>query len=101
MFGTRRVGPDLSREGGRRANDWHAVHFFQPTMVSTDSPMPAYPWFFDGSPDRPNKRGLAIMTYVHGLTGRRLSVLRAYEPRSRPRSSAKGPTTGRQGKDPP
>ena len=30
MFGTRRVGPDLSREGGRRSNDWHAVHFFQP-----------------------------------------------------------------------
>ena len=30
MFGTRRVGPDLSREGGRRSNDWHAVHFWQP-----------------------------------------------------------------------
>ena len=29
MFGTRRVGPDLSREGGRPANDWHAVHFFR------------------------------------------------------------------------
>lgn len=47
MFGTRRVGPDLSREGGRRSNDWHAVHFFQPTMVSTGSPMPAYPWLYD------------------------------------------------------
>ena len=34
MFGTRRVGPDLSREGGRRSNDWHAVHFFQPTTLS-------------------------------------------------------------------
>lgn len=67
MFGTRRVGPDLSREGGRRANDWHAVHFFEPTMVSTDSPMPAYPWFFDGSPDKPNKRGLALITYVQWL----------------------------------
>ena len=67
MFGTRRVGPDLSREGGRRANDWHAVHFFQPTMVSTDSPMPEYPWFFDGAPDKPNRRGLALMTYVQWL----------------------------------
>ncbi len=27
MFGTRRVGPDLSREGGRRANDWHSCAF--------------------------------------------------------------------------
>jgi len=67
MFGTRRVGPDLSREGGRRSNDWHAVHFFQPTMVSARSPMPSYSWFFDGSPDQPNKRGLAMITYVQWL----------------------------------
>lgn len=67
MFGTRRVGPDLSREGGRRSNDWHAVHFFQPTDLSDRSPMPSYPWFFDGSPDKPNARGLAIMTYIQWL----------------------------------
>jgi len=67
MFGTRRVGPDLSREGGRRSNDWHAVHFFQPTLVSTDSPMPNYSWLFDGSPDAPNQRGLALITYVQWL----------------------------------
>jgi cbb3-type cytochrome c oxidase subunit II len=67
MFGTRRVGPDLSREGGRHANDWHAVHFFHPKSVSADSPMPDYPWFFDGAPDKPNRRGLALMTYVQWL----------------------------------
>lgn len=67
LFGTRRVGPDLSREGGRRGNDWHAVHFYEPTIVSNKSPMPRYPWFFDGSPDKPNRRGLAIMTYVQWL----------------------------------
>jgi hypothetical protein len=67
MFGTRRVGPDLCREGGRRSNDWHAVHFFKPTMVSSGSPMPEYPWFFSGAPDKPNRRGLALMTYVQWL----------------------------------
>ena len=67
LFGTRRVGPDLSREGGRRGNDWHAVHFYKPQTVSTDSPMPEYPWFFDGRPDKPNRRGLAIITYVQWL----------------------------------
>lgn len=67
LFGTRRVGPDLSREGGRRGNDWHAVHFHHPRTVSSGSPMPAYPWFFDGAPDKPNRRGLAIMTYVQWL----------------------------------
>lgn len=67
LFGTRRVGPDLSREGGRRANDWHAVHFFDPASVSTGSPMPKYPWLFDGSPDKPNRRGLALIVYVQWL----------------------------------
>lgn len=67
LFGTRRVGPDLSREGGRRGNDWHAVHFYKPTTVSNNSPMPEYPWFFDGSPDKPNRRGLALITYVQWL----------------------------------
>ncbi|MFM2096298.1 MAG: hypothetical protein RIS70_3422 [Planctomycetota bacterium] len=67
MFGTRRVGPDLSRQAGRHGNDWHAVHFFKPKLVSADSPMPEYPWFFDGAPDRPNKRALALMTYVQWL----------------------------------
>lgn len=50
MFGTRRVGPDLSREGGRRGNDWHAVHFYDPPATSKRSPMPRYPWFFDELP---------------------------------------------------
>ncbi len=67
MFGTRRVGPDLSREGGRRSNDWHAVHFYRPLDLSEGSPMPEYPWFFEGSPDKPNAKGLAIMTYVQWL----------------------------------
>ena len=67
LFGTRRVGPDLSREGGRRSNDWHAVHFFQPASLSPRSPMPEYPWFYDGDADHPNERGLALMTYVQWL----------------------------------
>jgi cytochrome c oxidase cbb3-type subunit II len=67
MFGTRRVGPDLSREGGRRSNDWHAVHFFKPDTLSEGSPMPEYRWLFDGSPEAPSKRGLALITYVQWL----------------------------------
>lgn len=67
MFGTRRVGPDLSREGGRRSNDWQAVHFFRPKDLSHNSPMPDYPWFFEGEATKPNERGLAIMTYVQWL----------------------------------
>ncbi len=67
LWGTRRVGPDLIREGGRRGNDWHAVHLFEPERLSQDSPMPSYPWFFDGSPDKPTKRGFAVLTYIQWL----------------------------------
>lgn len=68
LFGTRRVGPDLSREGGRRSNDWHAAHFVNPPLLSPHSPMPRYTWFFDdGDAQKPNDRGLAIMAYVQWL----------------------------------
>ena len=67
MFGTRRVGPDLSREGLRHSNDWHAVHFHRPKDTSPQSVMPEYPWLFDGNPGRPNQRGLALITYMQWL----------------------------------
>jgi cytochrome c oxidase cbb3-type subunit 2 len=66
LFGTRRVGPDLSREAARRSNDWHIAHFHKPTAVVPTSVMPSYPWFFDAD-GYPNKRGMAIVTYVQWL----------------------------------
>ncbi len=66
MMGTRRVGPDLFREAGRRPNDWHMAHFFKPTNVVPSSVMPEFTWFFDNH-QRPNKKGLAIVTYVNWL----------------------------------
>ena len=65
LFGTRRVGPDLSRESGRHSNDWHTAHFYEPTNVVPTSVMPAFRWFYDGQV--PNERGLAIITYVQWL----------------------------------
>lgn len=67
LFGTRRVGPDLTREGGRRSNDWHAAHFFRPRDTSPLSVMPEYPWFFDGDPGHPNQRGFGIILYMQWL----------------------------------
>ncbi len=66
LFGTRRVGPDLAREGGRRSNDWHLAHFYQPTSVVPTSVMPSYRWFYDED-GYPNKQGLAILAYVQSL----------------------------------
>lgn len=67
LFGTRRVGPDLTREGGRRSNDWHATHFFQPRWTSPRSVMPEYPWLFDGDAGQPNERGLGLIVYMQFL----------------------------------
>lgn len=76
LFGTRRVGPDLIRESGRRGNDWHVAHFYDPTLVSPQSVMPRYSWFFDG--EKPNKKGIAMVTYMQWLgswaTPERLAV---------------------------
>lgn len=47
LFGTRRVGPDLSRESGKRPNDWHFAHLFNPKSVEPQSIMPVFPWYFD------------------------------------------------------
>lgn len=66
LFGTRRVGPDLSREAGRRSNDWHVAHFHKPTSVVPSSVMPVYPWFFDAD-GYPNRDGMAIIAYVQWL----------------------------------
>jgi cbb3-type cytochrome c oxidase subunit II len=46
LWGTRRVGPDLTHEGGLRSNDWHVAHFADPKSTSPGSVMPRYPWFF-------------------------------------------------------
>jgi len=66
LFGTRRVGPDLIREGGRRSNDWHFAHFRNPNDVVPESVMPSYGWFFDED-GKPNDRGWAITAYVQWL----------------------------------
>lgn len=46
LWGTRRVGPDLTYEGGRRSNDWHVAHFFNPRSTSPGSVMARYDFYF-------------------------------------------------------
>jgi len=47
LFGTRRVGPHLSRESGKHTNDWHFAHLYNPKSVEPQSVMPVYSWYFD------------------------------------------------------
>jgi cytochrome c oxidase cbb3-type subunit I/II len=42
QWGSKRTGPDLAREGGKRNDIWHYNHMWQPTSTSEGSLMPAY-----------------------------------------------------------
>ena len=44
LWGSKRTGPDLAREGGKRNNKWHYEHLIRPKDISPGSLMPAYPW---------------------------------------------------------
>lgn len=44
QWGSRRIGPDLARIGGKYSDAWHARHFTAPRGVVPESLMPAYPW---------------------------------------------------------
>ncbi len=67
LWGTRRIGPDLVRRGGKQSNDWHVAHFWNPPDVSAVSVMPSYPWFYEEDGLTPNKTGLSIIAYVQWL----------------------------------
>lgn len=67
LWGTRRIGPDLSREGGTHSDDWHFAHLYAPRNLVPDSVMPAYPTLFDGSPDRPRQEARDVVSYLNTL----------------------------------
>ncbi|MBU3926538.1 MAG: cytochrome-c oxidase, cbb3-type subunit I [Bacteroidetes bacterium] len=56
LFGSKRTGPDLSREGEKtlpnyKPNSWHFNHMQNPQKVSPGSIMPAYPWLIENEVD--------------------------------------------------
>ncbi|MHB8841783.1 MAG: cbb3-type cytochrome c oxidase subunit II, partial [Candidatus Aquicultor sp.] len=47
IFGSARLGPDLSNEGGLHPDDWHHAHFFSARYVDPLSIMPRFSFFSD------------------------------------------------------
>jgi cytochrome c oxidase cbb3-type subunit 2 len=56
LFGTRRIGPDLTRVGLKYGDEWHYAHFWNPRMLSPDSIMAPYRGLFEEP-----KAGVAIV----------------------------------------
>jgi cytochrome c oxidase cbb3-type subunit I/II len=44
LWGSRRIGPDLQRIGGKYPNLWHVRHMEDPRSTTPQSIMPPYPW---------------------------------------------------------
>lgn len=44
LWGSKRTGPDLHREGGKYPDAWHYKHLEDPRSTSPRSIMPRYPW---------------------------------------------------------
>ncbi|WP_333667338.1 cytochrome-c oxidase, cbb3-type subunit I [Flavobacterium sp.] len=46
LWGSKRTGPDLHREGGKYNDNWHFNHMWNPQSISPGSIMPGYKWLF-------------------------------------------------------
>ncbi len=46
LWGSKRTGPDLHREGGKYPHSWHYNHMWDPTSMSPGSLMPRYTWLY-------------------------------------------------------
>ncbi len=51
LWGSKRTGPDLHREGGKYPNLWHYLHMENPRSMSPGSIMPPYPWLLTNTLD--------------------------------------------------
>src|SRR6266404_4986809 len=67
LWGTRRIGPDLSREFNLHPGDWQLTHLYDPRLVVRDSVMPPYQWLFNGSPGQPTQEALDLLVYIESL----------------------------------
>jgi len=51
LFGSRRIGPDLHRVGGKYPDAWHYEHMKNPRSTTPGSVMPPYPWLLEWKVD--------------------------------------------------
>jgi len=51
QWGSRRIGPDLLRVGGKYSNMWHYRHMYNPREVTKGSIMPVFTWLFKNKID--------------------------------------------------
>jgi cytochrome c oxidase cbb3-type subunit I/II len=74
LWGSRRIGPDLAREGGKYPPLWHVRHMADPRALSPRSIMPPYPHLlrasldFDGIQRRVDAMAMLGVPYGQAVT---------------------------------
>ncbi len=67
LWGSKRTGPDLQREGGKYSNAWHFNHLLDPRSMSPGSIMPEYPWLINQTLDTTNTASKIIAMQKLGV----------------------------------
>ena len=81
LWGSRRIGPDLAREGGRYPDLWHVKHMQEPTAITPRSIMPPYPHLltqavdFDGLQRHVDGLAMLGVPYGEAVTEKRAGAL--------------------------
>jgi cytochrome c oxidase cbb3-type subunit I/II len=70
QWGSRRIGPDLHRVGGKYPHLWHLRHMQDPQSTTPQSIMPKYPWLIEDDLDfssiQPRVDAMAMLGVPYG-----------------------------------
>ncbi len=74
LLGSRRMGPDLHRVGGKYPDAWHYEHMRDPRSTSPGSVMPPYPWLLEDSYDAEDVQASLIALRRSGVPYTQLDI---------------------------
>lgn len=66
QWGSRRIGPDLARQGGQNSHEWHWRHFNNPADINSGSVMPSYKHLLSGELNFKNLPAMVKTAYYLG-----------------------------------
>lgn len=67
LWGSKRIGPDLARVGGKYSDDWHAAHLKNPRDVVPESIMPSYSFMLNQGADLASLKRLMKAEQITGV----------------------------------
>jgi cytochrome c oxidase cbb3-type subunit I/II len=105
QWGSRRIGPDLHRVGGKYPHMWHVAHMEDPQKVVAQSIMPPFPWLLSDDLDWPQVQksvdAMAMLGVPYGeavLAGKTVAMAREQARAIAAEVEAQGGPKGLEGK---